>query len=144
MGTFTTFDHTADIGLAVRSDSVEDLLETAARAVFDQMLEDWPTEIEVIDEVLSRVVAGLEGDGGERLISWLQELLYRFEKDRLVPLTYKFDLVSAAEVRATVGFGRFDPAKHRSRHEIKAVTYHELDVHQEAGGEWVARFIVDV
>ena len=143
MGTFRTFDHTADIGLAVRADSREDLLETAARAAFAQMLEDWPTEVEVIDEVVARVMNGLQGDDGERLVTWLQELLYHFETKHLVPLAFDFREKGPRALHARVGFGRFDPARHRTGLEVKAVTYHGLEVREEAS-RWTARIILDV
>ena len=128
MGTYTVFDHTADVGLAVRAESLEDLLETAARATFDQMLEDWPEAVETEEEVRAVPPKGLEGDLGELLVDWLQELLYVFETRRLVPLTYDFEQAGPREVRADVGFGKFEAGRHRTRLEIKAVTYHELRV----------------
>ena len=154
MGTFTVFDHTADVGLEVRAESLADLLATAARAVFDQALEDWPAAAEVqedlrfeisdlFEEVLARPAATPAGDLGELLVVWLQELLYRFETRRLVPLSFDFAAAGPREVRARVGFGRFDPARHRARLEVKAVTYHGLQVREE-GGAWSARFILDV
>jgi|WetSurMetagenome_2_1015567.scaffolds.fasta_scaffold04391_3 SHS2 domain-containing protein len=144
MGTFAVFDHTADVGLDVRGESLADLLQTAARATFDQMLEDWPKEVETQEEVRAVPPKGLEGDQGELLVDWLQELLFAFETRRLVPLTYDFEQVGPAEVRAGVGFGQFDASRHRTRLEIKAVTYHELRVRQEPDGSWLARFILDV
>ncbi|MBE3098541.1 MAG: archease [Planctomycetes bacterium] len=143
MGTFTVFDHTADVGLEVRAESLADLLATAARAVFDQALEDWPAAAEIQEEVLARPAAGPEGDLGELLVVWLQELLFRFETRRLVPLSFDFAAAGPREVRARVAFGRFDPARHRARLEVKAVTYHGLQVREE-GGAWSARFILDV
>jgi SHS2 domain-containing protein len=144
MGTFLAFDHTADVGLDVKGDSLEDLLATAARATFEQMLEDWPAGVEAISEVRAVAMAGLEGDLGELLVVWLQELLYRFETERLVPLTFEFAKTGPDEVRATVGFGRFERGRHRTRGEIKAVTYHGLRVGREPDGTWAARFILDV
>jgi len=144
MGTFSIFDHTADVGLQVRADSLEDLLATAARATFDQMLEDWPDRVDAQEEVRAVPQRGLEGDLGELLVVWLQELLYRFETERLVPLRYEFLSAGPREVRADVGFGRFEAGRHRTRLEVKAVTYHELQVHREADGTWSARFILDV
>jgi SHS2 domain-containing protein len=144
LGTYTVFDHTADVGLDVRGDSLPDLLATAARAAFDQMLEDWPTEAETQERVESSPPPGLEGDLGELLVGWLQELLYRFETRRLVPLQYDFEPVGPGGVRARVVFGRFVAGRHRTRREVKAVTYHQLLVRQEPGGPWSARFILDV
>ena len=144
MGTFEVFDHTADIGLEVRGRDLADLLETAARATFEQMLEDLPDEVEAIEQVRAVPMEGFEDDAGELLVVWLQELLYRFETGKLAPLTYDLEMCGPREVRASVGFGRFDPDRHRTHTEIKAVTYHDLQVHQEADGSWSARFILDV
>jgi SHS2 domain-containing protein len=144
LGSYAVFDHTADVGLEVRGNSLPDLLATAARATFEQMIEDWPDVIEAEEDVRVVPPKGLEGDLSELLVDWLQELLFTFETRRLVPLRYEFDQVGPREVRATVGFGLFRPDRHRARLEIKAVTYHELDMHQDSDGAWRARFILDV
>jgi SHS2 domain-containing protein len=144
VGTFTLFDHTADVGIEVRADTLADLLATSARATFEQMLEDWPADVETIREVRAAPDPGLKGDLPELLVVWLQELLFSFETEHRVPLTYEFDIAGPDEVRAEVGFGLFVPGRHRTRLEVKAVTYHELDVHQAPDGTWSARFILDV
>jgi SHS2 domain-containing protein len=143
MGTFRAFEHTADIGLEVRGESVEDLFATAARAVFSLAIEDGPKVAEVEQEIGVEPGPGLQSLE-DVLVVWLQELLFRFETERLVPLEFHFAEAGPRRVRARVGFGRFDPKRHRAGTEVKAVTYHELAVRQEAGGTWSARFILDV
>jgi len=143
VGTYTVFDHTADVGLEVRGTSFEDLLSTAARATFDQVLEDRPKEVDATQEVRVRPGSAFAGDRSELFVEWLQELLFRFETQRLVPMEYEFLEVGPREVSADVGFGRFDPDRHRTRLEVKAVTYHNLEVRQDADG-WYARFILDI
>jgi SHS2 domain-containing protein len=138
MGTFEVF------GLSIRGATLPDLLETAARAVFAQVLEDLPPEVETEEVLAVKVEGEAAGDLGELLVSWLQELLFRFETRRQVPIRFAFEAAAPDRVRARVGFGRFDPGRHRARAEIKGVTYHELDVHAEADGSWRARVILDV
>jgi SHS2 domain-containing protein len=144
MGTFETFNHTADIGLEVRGESLADLLETAARGVFSIMLDDGPREVSIEADVAAVPDPSLGDDAAELLVCWLQELLYRFETERLVPLRFEFAEAAPSGVRARVGFGRFDPKRHRAGTEVKAVTYHELAVREEPDGAWSARFILDV
>jgi len=144
MGTYTTFDHTADVGLEVRGRDLADVLVTAARAVFDQMLQDRPEAVAVRDAVEVRVEAALADDAGEVLVAWLQELLYRFETQGLVPMEMDVAEASPRGVRARVGFGRFDPARHGTRLEVKAVTYHGLEVGEAADGTWRACVVLDV
>ena len=142
MGTFETFDHTADVGLRIEGDSLADLLETAARAVFSVVLLDLPEKVEVQRDVRVQLAPELEGLE-ELLVEWLQELLYHFETKRLVPLAFDFREKGPRALHARVGFGRFDPALHRTGLEVKAVTYHGLEVRQEAS-RWTARIILDV
>ena len=144
MGTFRSFDHTADVGLEVCGESLADLLETAARGVFSIILDDGPREVAVEADVALTPDASPGEELRELLVVWLQELLYRFEMEHLVPLEFDFAEAGPARVRARVGFGRFDPKRHRAATEVKAVTYHELAVREEADGTWSARFILDV
>lgn len=144
MGTYETFDHTADVGLEVRGTDLGGVLATAADAVFDQMLEDRPAETADTEPVDVRCDPALAPDPAEVLVAWLQELLYRFETDRLVPIRIDMDEATGEGVRARVAFGRFDPDRHGTRLEIKAVTYHGLEVEEAPDGSWRARFILDV
>jgi len=144
MGTFRTFDHTADVGLEVRGESLEDLLATAAQAVFSLIIEAGPSAVETEAEVLAEAETGARAEWEDVFVVWLQELLYRFEMEHLVPLEFDFAEAGPARVRARVGFGRFDPKRHRAATEVKAVTYHELAVRAEPGGTWSARMILDV
>ena len=144
MGTFEIFDHTADVGLMVRAASLPDLLETAARAAFGIMILDVPREVVKAEEVAIEVRQDLADDLGELLVVWLQELLFRFEMGRWVPIRFAFEEAAAGRARAQVGFGLFDPDRDRTGPEIKAVTYHQLSVRHEPDGTWSARVILDI
>ena len=144
MGTFRTFDHTADVGLMVQAESLEDLLETAARGLFSVMLDDGPDQATVEADLVVAPQPPFEDDAAELLVVWLQELLYRFETERLVPLRFSFQEVRPGGVCARVGFGRFDPDRHAARLGVKAVTYHDLEVREEPDGGWSARLVLDV
>ena len=143
MGTFDTFNHTADLGLSVRGTDLADLLETAARGLFAVMLVDRPPRVEEEREVRA---SAPPGDREELLVAWLQELLYLFETAHLVPLEFAFDPPGEGEgeVRARVGFGRFDPAGDRAACAVKGVTYHGLRVCRVDDGTWSARLVLDV
>jgi SHS2 domain-containing protein len=144
MGTYEAFDHTADVGLDVRGEDLADVLATAADAVFDQMLQDRPEQVGASETIDVRCDADLAPDPSEVVVAWLQELLYRFETDRLVPMRIDVDEATGEGVRARVAFGRFDPDRHGTRLEIKAVTYHGLEVGEARDGSWRARFVLDV
>jgi SHS2 domain-containing protein len=143
MGTFSIFDHTADVGLSVEAGSFEELLETAARGVFSVALEDQPQEVSRELEVRVKTPPDLNTNE-DLLVAWLQELLYHFETERLVPLTFKFRERGPRGLVVRVGFGEFDPAEHRTGPEVKAVTYHDLEVCERSKHDWCARVILDI
>jgi SHS2 domain-containing protein len=51
--------------------------------------------------------------------------------------------LSDAGVQAIVRGERFDSARHRLEHELKAITYHGLKVEQTGDG-WVAEVVLDI
>ena len=77
------------------------------------------------------------------LVSWLGEILYRVEAERRV---FKGFHVSSLSPYAVSGWGRgepLDPSRHRVKLEIKAPTYHMLELKEE-NGRWLAQIIFDV
>jgi hypothetical protein len=72
-----------------------------------------------------------------------QRLLGIFETRR--PALARIEVkVADGGVQVTAGGEPFDPARHRSEHEVKVITYHELKVEQQADGTWLAEVIVDI
>ena len=83
------------------------------------------------------------GDWKSLLVSWLGEILYRVEVEERV---FKAFHVSALSPHAVSGWGAgepLDPARHRIKLEIKAPTYHMLELKEE-NGRWLAQIIFDV
>jgi len=68
-----------------------DLLETATRARSASLILDVPREVVKAEEVAVEVQADLADDLGELLVSWLQELLFRFEKGAMGADPVAFD-----------------------------------------------------
>ncbi len=143
MGSFETTDHTADVGLRVEAESFRDLLATAARGAFSVMLEDLPEAAETASEVRVDLPEGLEGPE-DLLVAWLQELLYTFESERLVPLALESLETGPDWAVGRVSWGRFDLDRHRTGAEVKGVTYHGLEVAEHEGGRWTARILLDI
>ncbi len=126
---FEVFDHTADIGLRVRAPDFAAVLAEAARGMFTLIAADLgPYRVTVEDDV---VIAGR--DRSFLLLDWLDDLLFRFETRRIVFV--KFDVhVTDAGITARIGGEPVDPTRHRLGREVKAVTYHELDVRDTVDG----------
>jgi SHS2 domain-containing protein len=138
MGTYEVIDHTADVGIAVRAATLPELFETAAEAMFSFIVDAASVESRAWLE--RRVEAD---DLSSLLVAWLNDLLGVLSAEAFVPKTFVVDEVSEARLRATVHGEPVDAARHRFRLDVKAATYHELDVRGDDTG-WTARIIFDV
>jgi SHS2 domain-containing protein len=135
---YETFEHTADLGLRVRAADLDGLFADAGRGLFSLMVANLDS-VRLVEEVSLGVV----GDELDYLLfDWLNELLYIFETRRLVLVEFHVR-ASESSVQATARGEAFDPSRHQSEHEVKAITYHELKVVKE-NGDWLAEVIVDI
>jgi SHS2 domain-containing protein len=135
---YEIFEHTADLGLRIRSPSLDKLFEEAAAALFSVIVEN-PGDIRPERESSFQLEAQLTD---ELLRDWLGELLYRFHADHL--LFSRFEVsVQDNRLTATAAGEKVDPARHQLDAEIKAVTYHGLKLIQQDDG-WLAEVIVDI
>jgi len=135
---YEIFEHTADLGLRIRSGDLAGLFEEAGRALFSVIVTD-------LDSVRPReeVSFQLDADRNDDLLrDWLAELLYTFHTRHL--LLRHFDVeVRDTLLSATARGETLDENRHRLDAEVKAVTYHGLKVEREAEG-WLAEVIVDI
>jgi len=131
--------HTADAAVRVRGDSWPGLLRNAARAFYDVMT-DWES---VGAGEVERAVELEAGDRVELLVTWLAELVYLYEVERVLFGRVDFDLLEEDRLRARLGGERFDESRHRIKTEVKAVTYHGASV-EERDGLWTAEVVFDL
>ena len=132
------FDHTADLGLRVRAGGFEALCEEAAAGLTEVIAGDVSTIRPAVAEILS--VAGTEPVW--LLFDLLGELLAAFDLRRMLFAECRVSR-TVDGLRAVCRGEPFDPVRHQLAHEVKAITQHELDVHQTAAG-WEATLIVDI
>jgi SHS2 domain-containing protein len=138
MGTYEVIDHTADVGIVVRAATLPELFETAAEGMFSFIVD--PAGVENRAWLERRVEAeDLEG----LLVAWLNDLLAVLAAEAFVPRVFVVDEVSEHRVRATIHGEPVDPGRHRFRLDVKAATYHQLQIARQDGG-WMARIIFDV
>jgi SHS2 domain-containing protein len=135
---YRTFEHTADLGLVVEAADLNALFAEAGRGFLSILVENPKT-------VRPTCEANLEIKGAELdylLFDWLNELLFHFERDHL--LLSEFDVtVGELGLKAKARGEVLDCQRHELSHEVKAITYHQLEVKQADNG-WQARVIVDI
>lgn len=135
---YETFEHTADVGIEARGDSLEELFASAAAGMLSLLID--PAGVRESERRRVRVEAGdLEG----LLVDWLNELLVLLNADGFVPAAVIVTEVSEpGALVAEVAGEPVDPARHQFRMDVKAATYHQVQVRRNA--EWRARVILDV
>jgi len=135
---YKTFAHTADTGLHMEADDLNGLFVEAGRGLFSLIV----AKPETIQPRMTRQITVPPGQPDYMLVDWLNELLFAFDKDRL--LLWHFDVsIGPAGLRATAGGEPYDAARHELEHEVKAITYHGLVV-ESRDGKWIATVIVDI
>lgn len=125
---YEILEHTADIGVTAWGPTPADAFAAAARGMFAIMLgydpQEWrgngrPATIEV--EVTGE-------DWPALLVNWLSELLFHFEVDWFVPLSYEFHECAPPRCQARVTGRNLERLDDVSGVGIKAVTYHQIAV----------------
>ena len=136
---FELFDHTADLGLRVRAESLEALFREAGRGLLSMIV----ANPQAVQPVQSKSI-DVEGDDPSYLMfDWLNELLYAFESEKL--LLAEFEIAfNGKQLTATCRGEPMDHERHQMDHEVKAITYHGLSVTKDESGTWIAEVIVDI
>ena len=139
---FEFLEHTADVYIAAYGRNLAEAFENAALAMFETMTD--------VKEIKPKIRENIEVRGEDKqalLYSWLEELLVRFElNDKLYS---RFDVKEIKEtedgyeLRAVIYGEPFDPARHKSKVGVKAVTYHRMEIEETSKGVTL-RFILDI
>jgi SHS2 domain-containing protein len=141
MGTCTVFDHTADLGLSITGDDLDDLFVAAASGLMAVVVAN-PGSIR---EALIETIDLRASRPDELLALWLNELIYRVETRHQVYA--RFDVKTSdggLALTGSIAGETIDRDRHVLDHEVKAATRHELSLEQVEDGSWSARVIVDI
>jgi SHS2 domain-containing protein len=135
---YQTIDHTADIGIAVQAENVETLFTEAARALSELI---FGQRVFTATETVTFAVKG--SDWPDLMINWLRELLFLWNGDDRIIGPVTIQRIEQFTVEATVPVDTTPCDPHDIFNEIKAVTYHAIEVAEAAAG-WQARIIFDI
>ena len=135
-------DHTGDIGIQVTAPSLAELFERSAQAMFRVL-----TDLDAVRPTDATEIT-VEGRDHEALmVRWLSELNYRHTVDDVLYGTFEVASIDTTDnevfLTATVRGELIDPTRHTVYTEIKAITFHGLDVHRTDDG-WTVQVIFDM
>ncbi len=133
-----TFEHTADVGLQGRADSLGELFEAMGEGLADVICPRQSVKKQKTLQIQA------ESENAEALlVDFLAELLGVFNLEKFLISGVKVERIDKISVAAEVVGEPYDPSRHELGDEIKAVTYHQLKVAREGDG-WIGRVILDI
>jgi SHS2 domain-containing protein len=135
---YQLIDHTADFGIHVFGNDLKDLFENAATALYDMI-----TELERVTGSDTQKIQVTGEDRPDLMVNWLREVLFLWTGRYQLVKAVKILSLSEHELTAEVKTEAYTPERHIIKHEIKAVTYHQIQVY-ESGTAWEAEIILDV
>jgi SHS2 domain-containing protein len=135
MAGFEILEHTADVGLLATAPTVTGVFEQATRGMA-QIAGIWRSTTG--DEHGIRVEAR---DREGALVDWLSEVLYLHDTRNIALTRVLVDAVGETSVSGRIWSSPLDDAD--TAIQIKAVTYHQLDVRETSEG-WSATVFFDI
>jgi SHS2 domain-containing protein len=134
-------DHTADIAVDVEADSMEELFMASAQAWKETIFEN-----NIIKEKEEKKIKIIESDPESLFVKFLDEMNFLFQ-------TKKWICSSAGKIMiaknkewnlSSILLGEsFDPERHIVNLEIKAVTFHQMEV-KNINGKYSTRIVFDI
>ncbi len=138
MKRFEILDHTADIGIIVYGENLKALFENAGKAFFHLI-----TDLRKVRLREERKIS-IKGESLDRLmVDWLNELLYLHDVENLLFKEFKVESVGEEGLKAIAKGEPFQEGVHAIKTEVKAVTYHRIEVRKKDRG-WRAQVIFDL
>ena len=128
---FEFFEVTADVGYKAYGKTLEESFENAALAMFEVI-----TDTSKIDPKIERKIEVESEDECALLYDWLSEFLVLLDVDFLVFSKFEVKINKQGDgfsLKGTAWGEEFNREIHESRAEVKAVTYHLMDVKRDNG-----------
>lgn len=139
MQPFTFLDHTADVGIAARGSSWDELFRNAALGMFSLIADT--RALQCKEEIAVDVTAD---DRDSLLVVFLNEILYQYETKHIVFCECLIFTISETRVVALCK-GEKRASSHYIQREIKAATYHQLKIQKNQEDKvYEAQIIFDV
>ena len=133
MKPFELIEHTADVGIKAHGNTITELFENAARGMFSVITcEGANPQGSLVEKNIE-----IDKDAGEledMLVSWLSELLYIFNREKICFNSFKIAGLNNNSLKAVVGGVNIDLYQNDLYKEIKAVTFHNLKIEEDVEG----------
>ncbi|MGQ9718665.1 MAG: archease [Nitrososphaerales archaeon] len=138
---YTFLEHMVDALIEARGKNMEEAFENAGMALVDTMV-----HIEMVDKKMEERIKVDGWDMKSLLYNWLEDLLIRVTSEGRAYSSFKVKITKkdgTYELKAVARGEDLDIGKHEPKTEVKAVTYHMMDIKQDQKGVSL-RFLLDL
>ena len=132
---YQLLEHTADICIEAYGKDINEIFENSAYALFDQIV-----DVGTVRKKGAETITLRARSQESLLVDYLSELIFISSTMRLLFCNFSVR-VNGLELSSTVMGEKIDRRRHVLKDDVKAVTYHMLELNIERG---YARFIIDV
>ena len=139
---FEFLEHTADVYVVAYGANLAEAFENSATAMFETM-----TDTKKVKTVKDDSLSIMAHDEESLLYSWLEALLLKFEVDGMLYSHFKVESINPTPegliLEAKIWGEPFDKKRHKSRTDVKAITYHRMEILRSNTG-FTVKFILDI
>ena len=135
---YALLDHTADLGIRTWGAHLKKLFENAGMALMDVLIRGVSPK-----RALPKNISLTGEDLSDLMVRWLGEILYLLNGETRVVTSIRVVNIRPTGLDAVLETVPFDPELHEILVEIKAVTYHQIEV-VEKRNRWEAQVIFDL
>lgn len=136
MKKFEILEHKADLKIKVFGKTKEELFQNALLGMEESM------KVEITDKggAAERVLRVKSSDFQALLVDFLNEVLYLNQMNKEIYKNAEFKKLSDTELEIQLNGQKIE----KFGEDIKAATYHNLDIHQKKDGSWEATILFDI
>jgi len=139
---YKVIEHMADIGLQVFGETKEKLFQNAAWGMFSIITGSSALYKNENENYWTIKCKGSNTE--ELLVEWLSELLYIHSTDFIILNDFVIERLTDNSLLAQTGGIKIKESPFDIEKEIKAVTYHNLQVLKNKKGSWEATVVFDI
>jgi len=133
---YEILEHKADLKIRAFGKTKEELFLNMMIGMSDNM----NPEVQKLEEKIKREIKISSQDLSALLIDFLSEVLYLTQTNKEIYTKVKFTKFLDTELEGELTGQKVE----RFGEDIKAVTYHGLDIHQRKDGTWEATALFDI
>ena len=128
---------TADMAFEAYGSDISEMFANAGRALMSVMF-----DLKTVAKKEKRHIELSAPETTTLLHDFLHEILFTFETEQLIFKDFRVE-TDGRKLSADLFGEKFDPKKHRFIIDVKAITYHNMEIAKK-NGTWRCQVVVDV